>query len=60
MANGLLVIPLWVPQMSFVAGALLFFLAVVDELLRVLRGSKPVYVTAAEERHARGDFSEDI
>jgi hypothetical protein len=46
--------------MSFVVGALLFFVAVVDELLRVLTGSRPTYVTAAEERHARGDFSEDL
>ena len=60
MANGLIVIPLWVPQMSFVVGALLFFVAVIDELLRVLTGSRPTYVTAAEERHARGDFSEDL
>lgn len=60
MANGLIAVPLWIPQSSFVVGALLFFLAVVDELLLVLRGRRPTYVTAAEERHARGDFSEDF
>jgi hypothetical protein len=32
----------------------------VDELVLVLRGERPTYVTAAEERHARGDFSEDL
>ena len=32
MANGLIAIPLWIPQVSFVIGALLLFLAVVDEL----------------------------
>jgi len=26
----------------------------------VLLGKRPSYVTAAEERHARGDFSEDL
>jgi hypothetical protein len=26
----------------------------------VLGGAKPAYVAAVEERHARGDFSEDI
>jgi len=26
----------------------------------VLCGERPTYVTAAEERHARGDFSEDL
>jgi TRAP-type C4-dicarboxylate transport system permease small subunit len=60
MANGLIVLPLWIPQSSFVLGAALLFLAVVDELVIVLRGMRPTYVTAVEERHARGDFSEDI
>lgn len=60
MAGGLLVIPIWIPQTSFVAGALLFFVAVLDELQRVLRGAKPSYVQRVEERHARGDFSEDM
>jgi TRAP-type C4-dicarboxylate transport system permease small subunit len=60
MPVGLLVIPLWIPQMSFVLGALLFFVAVLDELIGVLRGGKPTYVKRVEERHARGDFSEDM
>ncbi len=60
MANGLIAIPLWIPQLSFVAGAALLFVAIVDELILVLRGSRPTYVTAMQERHARGDFSEDV
>ena len=60
MSTGMLVVPIWIPQLSFVIGALLLFVAVVDQLVLVLRGSRPVYVTAQEERHARGDFSEDI
>jgi TRAP-type C4-dicarboxylate transport system permease small subunit len=60
MAGGLVVIPIWIPQLTFVVGALLFWLAVVDELVLVLRGARPTYVTLVEERHARGDFSEDI
>jgi TRAP-type C4-dicarboxylate transport system permease small subunit len=60
MPTGLLVVPLWIPQMSFVVGSLLFFIAVVDELVQVLRGAKPTYVRLVEERHARGDFSEDM
>ena len=60
MAGGLLVVPMWVPQMSFVVGAALFFVAVVDELVCVLRGARPTYVRLVEERHARGDFSEDL
>ena len=59
-AGGLVVIPIWIPQLTFVIGALLFWVAVVDELVLVLRGAKPTYVTLVEERHARGDFSEDL
>jgi TRAP-type C4-dicarboxylate transport system permease small subunit len=60
MANGLIVIPMWIPQMSFVVGAGLLFVAVLDELVTVARGGKPGYVIATEERHARGDFTEDV
>jgi TRAP-type C4-dicarboxylate transport system permease small subunit len=60
MANGLIAIPMWIPQSSFVIGAALLFVAVLDELVLVLRGGRPTYVVAAEERHARGDFSEDV
>ena len=59
-AGGMVVLPMWIPQMSFVIGAALFFVAVVDELVIVLRGGTPTYVRMVEERHARGDFSEDI
>ncbi len=60
MAGGLLVVPMWIPQLSFVIGSLLFFIAVLDEFVLVLRGHKPTYVRLVEERHARGDFSEDM
>lgn len=60
MAGGMVAIPIWIPQLTFVIGALLFWLAVLDELWLVLRGEQPTYVRLVEERHARGDFSEDI
>ena len=60
MANGLIVIPMWIPQLSFVVGALILCLAVVDEFCIVLTGRRPTFVIATEERHARGDFSEDV
>ena len=60
MSTGLLVVPMWIPQLSFLAGAALLFVAVVDEWLTVARGDRPRYVTAVEDRHARGDFSEDV
>ena len=60
MAGGMVAIPIWIPQLSFVIGSFVFVLAVVDELVIVLRGGVPTYVRLVEERHARGDFSEDI
>ncbi|MBC7940430.1 MAG: TRAP transporter small permease [Chitinophagaceae bacterium] len=59
-ANNMVAIPMWIPQMSFVIGAALFFVAVLDELFIVLSGAKPTYERLVEERHARGDFSEDL
>jgi TRAP-type C4-dicarboxylate transport system permease small subunit len=60
MSTGLWIVPMWIPQLSFVVGAMLLFVAVVDQLAQVLRGIRPIYGTAQEERHARGDFSEDV
>lgn len=60
MAGGLLVVPMWIPQLTFVVGSALFFVAVLDEFVLVLRGSQPTYERLVQERHARGDFSEDM
>ena len=60
LAQGLLPIPIWIPQASFALGSILLFVAVVDELIIVIRGGKPSYVVAVEERHAKGDFSSDV
>jgi hypothetical protein len=36
----------------------IFLVAVLDELVAVVRGEKPAYQVAEEERRAKGDFSE--
>jgi len=59
-AGNMVAIPLWIPQLSFVIGSLIFTVAVLDECICVLRGGKPSYVARVEERHARGDFSEEL
>jgi len=59
-AQGLLPIPIWIPQASFAIGSILLLMAVLDELIIVLRGGKPTFVVAVEERHAKGDFSSDV
>jgi len=60
MATGLVVIPIWIPQSVFVIGCWLFLVALIDEMVSVLRGGVPSYQRAVEERHAAGDFSSDI
>lgn len=60
LAQGLLPLPLWLPQSSFAAGSVLLFVAVLDELVIVLRGARPSYVLAVEARHAAGDFSSEV
>jgi TRAP-type C4-dicarboxylate transport system permease small subunit len=59
-AQGLIRIPIWIPQTSFVLGMLIFLIAVIDELVAVLRKQKPAYQIAEEARRAAGDFSETV
>ena len=59
-AQGLIRIPIWIPQLSFLLGVVIFFIAVVDELLLVLNKQKPTYQVAEEARRAAGDFSETV
>ena len=59
-AQGLIKVPIWIPQMVFLAGVAILLVAVVDELVAVLRRQKPQYQVAEEERIASGDFSESV
>jgi TRAP-type C4-dicarboxylate transport system permease small subunit len=59
-AQGALAIPLWIPKLAMPAGAAILLTAVLDELVTVLRGGRPQYVIAAEDRAARGDFSAEV
>lgn len=60
LAQGLLVIPIWIPQLSFLLGIAILLVAVIDELVIVLQDHKPTYRVAEEERHARGEFGEGV
>ena len=57
-AQGLIKLPIWIPQLCFVIGVTIFLVAVLDELVAVVRRQKPAYQIAEEERRAKGDFSE--
>ena len=59
-AQGLIQIPIWIPQMSFVLGVLVLLVAVVDEFIVMVGGGKPAFEAAEEDRRARKDFSESL
>jgi TRAP-type C4-dicarboxylate transport system permease small subunit len=46
MSTGVLVIPLWIPQLGFSSGLAILFVAIMDELVHVLFGNKPRYEKA--------------
>jgi TRAP-type C4-dicarboxylate transport system permease small subunit len=43
MSDGILPIPLWIPQLSFLAGAVILTIAVLDEWVHVARGNPPTF-----------------
>lgn len=57
-AQGLIQVPIWIPQLSFLIGVLVFFVAVLDDFVVSIAGGRPAYQLAEEDRVARGDFSE--
>lgn len=60
LAQGLIQIPIWMPQMSLVLGSLILFIAVVDELVTHLQGRKTAYQAAEDARQASADFSDRL
>lgn len=59
-AQGLLEIPIWIPQSSLVIGLAVFLVAVIDELLAHLRSGRTAYQAAQDARRAAADFSNEI
>ncbi len=45
-STGMMPVPLWIPQTSMALGAILFEMAVIEELVRVFRGREPRYEQA--------------
>ena len=59
-AQGMLPLPMWIPQSSFAVGVIILFIAIADELVLVMRRRTPTYVLAEEERRASGDFGDSL
>ena len=43
MSTGVLVVPLWIPQLGFCLGLIILWIALIDELVHVARGNPPRY-----------------
>ncbi len=43
MSQGVIAMPLWIPQLGYSGGLVILFIAFVDELIHVLRGNPPRY-----------------
>jgi len=43
MSQGVIAIPMWIPQIGYALGLLILLIAFVDELIHVLRGNMPRY-----------------
>jgi hypothetical protein len=42
-AQGVLPVPLWIPQLGYSGGLVILFIAFVDELIHVVQGDSPRY-----------------
>jgi TRAP-type C4-dicarboxylate transport system permease small subunit len=43
MAQGVLAVPMWIPQLGFTGGLVILAVALVDEMVSVIRGNRPSY-----------------
>lgn len=58
--QGLLPLPLWIPQSPVAIGSLVLSIALIDEWVRVARGFIPTYVEQLRARHRAGDYSGEV
>ena len=58
--QGLLPLPLWIPQAPVAVGAIVLAIALLDEWGRVAVGLVPTYVEQLRNRHAAGDYSGEV
>nr|WP_255720554.1 TRAP transporter small permease subunit [Acuticoccus kalidii] len=47
--SGLIPMPLWLPQAGMAIGVLLFFIAILEDLVRALLGKSPVFTTGESD-----------
>jgi TRAP-type C4-dicarboxylate transport system permease small subunit len=45
-ATGVLAVPLWIPQLGYCGGLVILSIALIDEMINVIRGNRPTYEKA--------------
>ena len=49
MAQGVLAVPLWIPQLGFTGGLVILSIALIDEMVNVISGNRPSYEQASPD-----------
>src|SRR4051795_7847111 len=49
MAQGVVALPLWIPQLGFAGGLVILSIALIDELVNVISGNRPSYERASPD-----------
>ena len=49
MAQGVLAVPLWIPQLGYSGGLVILSIALIDEMVSVIRGNQPSYVQGSPD-----------
>jgi len=60
LTQGMIELPLWVPQLSLLIGLAVLCIAIVEEFVRVARGGETTYEVEARARLARGEFGDTL
>lgn len=60
MSTGMVSIPIWIPQLTLALGGTMLCIALLDELVRVLRGATPVYEEGSAEILAESPTEEAL
>ena len=48
-ATGVLAVPLWIPQLGFSGGLVILSIALIDEMVNVIKGNRPTYERASPD-----------
>ena len=58
-SEGMLPIPLWIPQLLMAVGILMLGISVIEEFIRMCRGHEPIYEVLGQGAEDDDDFSAD-